>query len=332
MLLTCLIAKGELMGSCNNKIKIGVSSCLLGEKVRWNGDHKKDRYVRDILGSYFNYVPVCPEVDAGMGVPRETVALYGTLENQKMIAKKSETDWTDKMNLYTKDRILKFSKENLSGYIFKSKSPTCGIGKVPIYSEFGSNNVKYGHGMFARSFLKAFPMIPVEDEERLHDPKIRENFIVRVFCSHRLQLLMKKSFSVSSLVGFHTRHKFLILSHSRKKYDEMGQLVANAKKIKREELKARYSKLFAEALTCIATRKKNADVLLHMMEFLKQMLAKEEKMNILSCIEDYRKEIVPLVAPVTLICHQVKKYRIEYLLEQVYLNPHPKELMLRNHV
>ncbi len=316
----------------NTKIKIGVSSCLLGEEVRWNGGHKKDRYVQGVLDKYFDYVPICPEVDVGMGAPREAVALFGTLENHKMISKKSQADWTMKMKQYANNKIFKLSKEDICGYIFKSKSPTCGIGKVPVYSEFGSNKVKHGIGMFARSFLEAFPMIPVEDEGRLHDPRIRENFIVRVFCFYRLQLLMKKYFSIGSLMKFHTRHKFLILSHSRKKYDEMGQLVARAKTIKKEELKFNYSKLFSEALTYISTPKKNTDVLLHIMGHLKQKLDKEEKMIILSVIEDYRKEIVPLVVPVTLVCHQIKKYKIKYLLDQVYLNPHPKELMLRNHV
>ena len=314
------------------KIKIGISSCLLGEEVRWDGDHKHDQYVRDVLGSYFDYVSICPEVDLGMGVPRETVALYGTLENPKMITKRSKTDWTKKMNHYTKDRIHELTKENLCGYVFKSKSPSCGIGKVPIYSEFGSSRMRHGSGMFASSFVKVFPLVPVEDEGRLHDPVIRENFIVRVFCLHRLQLLVRKSFSIGSLVRFHTRHKFLILSHSRKKYDDMGELVANAKKIKTAELKTRYSKLFMAALTYKSTPKKNTDVLLHMTGFLKKILTREEKKNILSVIEDYRNELLPLVVPVTLIYHQVKKHNIEYLLDQVYLNPHPKELMLRNHV
>ena len=245
------------------KIKIGMSSCLLGEEVRWDGDHKHDQYVRDVLGSYFDYVSICPEVDVGMGVPRETVALYGTLENPKMITKRSKTDWTKKMNHYTKDRIHELTKENLCGYVFKSKSPSCGIGKVPIYSEFGSSRMRHGSGMFASSFVKVFPLVPVEDEGRLHDPVIRENFIVRIFCFHRLQLLVRKSFSIGSLVRFHTRHKFLILSHSRKKYDDMGELVANAKKIKTAELKTRYSKLFMAALTYKSTPKKNTDVLLH---------------------------------------------------------------------
>ncbi len=314
------------------KIKIGMSSCLLGEEVRWDGDHKYDQYVRDVLGSYFDYVSICPEVDVGMGVPRETVALYGTLENPKMITKRSKTDWTKKMNHYTKDRIHELTKENLCGYVFKSKSPSCGIGKVPIYSEFGSSRMRHGSGMFASSFVKVFPLVPVEDEGRLHDPVIRENFIVRIFCFHRLQLLVRKSFSIGSLVRFHTRHKFLILSHSRKKYDDMGELVANAKKIKTAELKTRYSKLFMAALTYKSTPKKNTDVLLHMTGFLKKILTREEKKNILSVIEDYRNELLPLVVPVTLIYHQVKKHNIEYLLDQVYLNPHPKELMLRNHV
>ena len=314
------------------KIKIGMSSCLLGEKVRWDADHKHDQYVRDVLGSYFDYVSICPEVDVGMGVPRETVALYGTLENPKMITKRSKTDWTKKMNHYTKDRIHELTKEKLCGYVFKSKSPSCGIGKVPIYSEFGSSRMGHGSGVFASSFVKVFPLVPVEDEGRLHDPVIRENFIVRIFCFHRLQLLVRKSFSIGSLVRFHTRHKFLILSHSRKKYYDMGELVANAKKIKTAELKTRYSKLFMAALTYKSTPKKNTDVLLHMTGFLKKILTREEKKNILSVIEDYRNELLPLVVPVTLIYHQVKKHNIEYLLDQVYLNPHPKELMLRNHV
>ena len=320
------------MGLLEDKIKIGVSSCLFGEKVRWNGDHKHDQYVRDVLGSCFDCVSICPEVDAGMSVPRETVALYGTLEKQKMITKESRTDWTKKMTRFKKDRIRELRKENICGYVFKSDSPSCGIGKVPIYSEFSSSRVRHGSGMFASSFIKAFPLVPVEDEGRLHDQATRENFIVRIFCFHRLQFLVKKSFSINSLVRFHARHKFLILSHNRKKYDDMEQLVASAKKIKKAEVYSRYSKLFMEALSYKSTLKKNMDVLLQITGLLKQILTKEEKKDILSVIEDYRNELLPLVVPVTLIYHQVKKHNIEYLLDQVYLNPHLKELMLRNHV
>ena len=331
-LLNHLIKLRGKLNLMEDKIKIGVSSCLLGEEVRWNGGHKKDRYVQGVLDNYFDYVPTCPEVDVGMGTPRETVALYGVLEEHKMISKKSQTDWTEKMNTYMKGRISTLGKSDLCGYIFKSKSPSCGIGRVPIYSKFGSNKVRHGPGMFASAFMKTLPLIPVEDEGRLHDPVIRENFIVRVFCFNRLQTLLKERFTMGALVSFHTKHKFLILSHSKKQYDAMGKLVATGKSLNRGELKSRYSSLFMEALAYKSTPKKNTDVLMHMMGFFKKILSRGEKEDILHTIEDYRKGLLPLVVPVTLIRHQVKKYNIEYLLDQVYLNPHQKELMLRNHV
>ena len=315
-----------------DKIKIGVSSCLIGEKVRWNGDHKQDRYVREILSKYFEYIPVCPEVEVGMGVPRETVALYGDPEKPSMISKKTQTDWTKPMGKYIKSRINTLSADDLCGYIFKSKSPSCGMSRVPLYSEFGSHKVKHGPGMFANAFINSFPLVPTEDEGRLNDPRIRENFIVRVFSFKRFNLLLNQKFSLGKWVKFHTQHKFLLLAHSRKHYDDLGELVAHSKTIKPSELKKKYGELFMEALTSKSTPKKNTDVLLHMMGFLKKLLTKIEKEDILSTIEDYRSEILPLIVPVTLIRHQVKKHNIEYLHDQVFLNPHPKELMLLNHV
>ena len=315
-----------------DKIKIGVSSCLVGEKVRWNGDHKQDRYVREVLSKYFEYIPVCPEVEVGMGVPRETVALYGNPEKPSMISKKTQTDWTKPMEKYIKSRIKTLSADDLCGYIFKSKSPSCGMSRVPLYSEFGSHKVKHGPGMFANAFINSFPLVPTEDEGRLNDPRIRENFIVRVFSFKRFNLLLNEKFSLGQWVKFHTQHKFLLLAHSRKHYDDLGELVAHSKTIKPSELKKKYGELFMEALTSKSTPKKNTDVLLHMMGFLKKLLTKIEKEDILSTIEDYRSEILPLIVPVTLIRHQVKKHNIEYLHDQLYLNPHPKELMLLNHV
>ena len=178
------------------------------------------------------------------------------LENSKMISKKSKTDWTAKMNTYMKGRISTLGENDLCGYIFKSKSPSCGIGRVPIYSKFGSNKVRHGPGMFASSFIKTLPLIPIEDEGRLHDPVIRENFIVRVFCFNRLQTLLKERFTMGALVSFHTKHKFLILSHSKKQYDAMGKLVATGKSLNLDELKSRYGSLFMEALTYKSTPKK----------------------------------------------------------------------------
>jgi len=315
----------------SNKIKIGVSSCLIGEKVRWNGDHKQNHFVREVLAKYFEYVSVCPEMEVGMGVPRETVALYGNLEKSRMISKKTQTDWTRPMKNYIKDRLKSLTHDDICGYIFKSKSPSCGLGRIPVYSEFGSNKVRHGSGMFAAAFTKAFPIVPTEDEGRLNDPRIRENFIVKVFSFYRLQDLFKQKFSLGSLVKFHTQQKFLLLAHSRKHYDNLGQLVAKPKSMGIEILKIKYGEIFMKALTFKATPKKNTDVLLHMMGFLKKILSKEEKKDILSVIEDYRKQLLPLIVPITLIRHHVNKHKIKYLMGQAYLNPHPKELMLRNH-
>jgi uncharacterized protein YbgA (DUF1722 family)/uncharacterized protein YbbK (DUF523 family) len=317
----------------NQKIKIGVSSCLVGEKVRWNGDHKQDSYVKGTLSKYFEYVSICPEVEVGMGTPRETVDLYGTLKKPKMISKKTQTDWTSKMNRYIEDRVAKLANDDLCGYIFKSKSPSCGLGKIPVYDEYDKNKARHGAGMFAGAFIKTNPFVPVEDEGRLHDPKIRENFIVRIFCFSRLKIeLLNKKAKPGTLVKFHTQHKFLLLSHSRKHYQTLGKIVAEVKSNPWKTVLSTYIFTFMEALTLKSTPKKNTDVLLHMMGFLKKILTKGEKEGIFSAIEDYRNELLPLIVPVTLIRYQVKKHNIEYLLDQVYLNPHPKELMLRNHV
>ncbi len=315
------------------KIKIGVSSCLLGEKVRWNGDHKQDRYVRDVLGNYFEYVSVCPEMEVGMGVPRETVALYGSLQSPRMISKNKRVDWTQKMNRFNKERINQLASEDLSGFIFKSKSPSCGLGRVPVYSEDEPGKARHGDGMFASSFMKAFPLIPVEDEGRLHDPRIKENFIVKVFSFSRLKnALLSKNTKPGNLVKFHTQHKFLILSHSRKHYQILGKLVAEVKGKPWNRVLASYIYTFMEAFSYKSTNKKNTDVLVHMMGFFKKILSSEDKKDILDAIEDYRNELVPLIVPVTLVRHYVRKYDVTYLQDQVYLNPHPKELMLRNHV
>ena len=317
----------------NNKIKIGVSSCLIGEKVRWNGDHKQDRYVKDTLAKFFEYVSVCPEVEVGMGTPRETVALHGTLENPQMLGKKTRTNWTGRMKRYSKDRIKDLSKDDLCGFIFKSKSPSCGLGRIPVYDELDKNKTRPGNGLFANAFIKANPFVPTEDEGRLRDPKIRENFIVRVFCYSRLKTeLINKKTKPGTLVKFHTQHKFLLLSHSRAHYQTLGKIVAEVKNNQWDKVLSSYVFSFMEALTLKSTPKKNTDVLLHMMGFLKKILTKSEKEDILTAIEDYRNELLPLIVPVTLVRHQVKKHNIEYLLNQVYLNPHPKELMLRNHV
>lgn len=313
------------------RIKVGVSSCLLGEPVRWNGDHKRDRWLTDVLSAFFEWVPTCPEVDVGMGTPRETVRLEGDPENPRLVGTKSGDDWSAAMRRYTKNRVDALDRMGLCGYIFKAKSPSCGVGKIKVYGE-GATVHHNGRGLFAGAFLQKCPRVPVEEEGRLRDAKIRENFIVRVFAYHRLQELLSGNFSRERLIAFHTAHKYLLLAHSRKHYTALGRLVAEAKHRSPSELKTEYADGFMQALVVKSTIKKNTDVLFHMLGFFKKQLPEAEKRDIIETIEDYRRGLVPLVVPVTLLRHHVRARKVEYLENQVYLNPHPKELMIRNHV
>lgn len=312
-------------------IKLGVSRCLLGEKVRYDGGHKLDRFITETLGKYAEYVPVCPEVECGFPVPRDSFRLVGRPDSPRLISVKTKKDYTETMLRWAKKRLAGLEKEGLCGFIFKKGSPSSGMERVKVYSEKGIPS-KSGSGIFARAFMEHFPLVPVEEEGRLSDPKLRENFIERIFVFKRWreQLLEKKS--RGNLVAFHTRHKLLILSHSEKLYREMGKLVAGAKKHSPAKLYETYQTLLMEALSLKTTVKKNVNVLLHLMGYFKKELGPDEKKELLEIIENFRKEYVPLIVPVTLINHFVRKYDQPYLKEQFYLNPHPIELKLRNHV
>jgi uncharacterized protein YbgA (DUF1722 family)/uncharacterized protein YbbK (DUF523 family) len=312
-------------------IKIGVSSCLLGEKVRWDGEHKQDLFVKNLLGQFFEWVPTCPEVEIGMGIPRESVRLTGNHESPHLVGNTTRTDWTRRMNRYSKKRSAELAKLNLCGYIFKSRSPSCGIARIKVYGDNGNATSK-GRGLFANAFMQKYPLVPVEDEDRLHDARIRENFITRVFAYHRLAQLVNDRMSRKMLVDFHTKHKFLLLAHSRKHCDSLGKLVANAKQDSYSKLKRRYAEAFMQTLSIKTTAKKNANVMYHMLGFFKKLLPEVEKQELIEVIEDYRKGWVPLIAPVTLIRHHVRIYQVTCLADQIFLNPHPKELMLRNSV
>jgi uncharacterized protein YbgA (DUF1722 family)/uncharacterized protein YbbK (DUF523 family) len=312
-------------------IKLGVSRCLLGEKVRYDGGHKHDRFITDTLGQYVKYVPVCPEVECGFPVPREPFRLVGKANSPRLVTINTKTDHTDKMLKWAKKRLAELEKEGLSGFIFKKGSPSSGMERVKVYTEKGASS-KSGSGIFARAFMEHFPLVPVEEEGRLSDPKLRENFIERIFVFKRWRELLSEKKSRGNLVAFHTKHKLLILSHSEKLYREMGKLVASAKKYSPGKLYETYQTLLMEALSLKTTVKKNVNVLLHLMGYFKKELSPDEKKELLEIIENFRKEYVPLIVPVTLINHFVRKYNQPYLKEQFYLNPHPIELKLRNHV
>lgn len=313
------------------KIKLGVSSCLLGENVRYDGGHKLDRFLQDTLGEYVEYVPVCPEAECGLGVPREAMHLEGDPASPRLITTRTRQDMTRRMMTWAHKRVAQLEKEALCGFIFKSDSPSSGRERIKVYNEKGMP-VKKGVGIFARIFMEHFPLLPVEDDGRLHDLNLRENFIERIFSLRRWRDILGKKESKGSLVDFHTRHKLLILAHSPKHYQIMGKLVAGQKSIPLQDLYEQYQTLLLESLELKTTPKKNANVLQHMMGYFRQQLSVDEKKELLEVIEDYREGYIPLIVPVTLISHYVRKYDQPYLREQVYLNPPPLELQLRNHV
>jgi uncharacterized protein YbgA (DUF1722 family)/uncharacterized protein YbbK (DUF523 family) len=313
-----------------NRIKIGISQCLLGENVRWNGGHARSRFITDTLSHYVDFVPVCPEVEAGFPIPRETFRLIGDPENPRLITTRSKVDHTDKMVQWASQRVEKLESENLCGFIFKKDSPNSGLLRVKVYNEKGMP-VKKGVGLFARAFTERFPRIPVEEEGRLNDPNLRENFIEQIFTLKRWRETLEMKKSVGKLVDFHTRHKLLILSHSQTHYRALGKLVAQGKSLPLETLYDHYELQLLESLNLKATVKKNVNVLLHLLGYFKKELTADEKQEVLEIIDRYRDGFVPLIVPITLINHFVRKYQQPYLLQQVYLNPHPLELKLRNH-
>lgn len=312
-------------------IKIGVSTCLLGEKVRFDGGHKHDRYITGTLGRFFTFVPVCPETECGLGIPREAMRLVGDVNKPRLITNKSDVDHTDKMLAWATKRLRALEKEDLCGFVFKKDSPSSGLHRVKVYNDKGQP-VKKGRGFFAAAFTKRFPLIPVEEECRLNDPALRENFIERVFAMKRWRETQERSRTMGNLVDFHTREKLLIMAHSPERYREMGRLVATGKQFKTADLYKRYEALLFKALDLKGTVGKHTNVLMHILGYFKKKLSTDEKKEVLELIQNYRSGHLPLIVPVTLMNHFVRKYRQPYLSTQTYLNPHPIELQLRNHV
>ena len=313
------------------RIKIGISSCLLGNPVRYDGGHKLDHFLRDTLGQYVDYVPVCPEVECGMSIPREAMRLEGKPDAPRLMTRSTRIDKTDMMMIWAKKRVAQLEEEDLCGFIFKSDSPSSGMERVKVYDDKGMP-AKTGVGIFARVFMEKFPLLPVEEEGRLHDAAIRENFIERIFALRRWREIRSLKSGRGALVDFHTRHKLLLLSHSTKLYQAMGKLVAQQKNMAVQELRLQYESWLMEALKLKTTPKKNVNVLQHMMGYFREQLSADEKKELLEIIDHYQKGLLPLIVPVTLIGHYVRKYDQPYLKQQVYLNPHPLELQLRNHV
>lgn len=325
------MANNQQLKHSRSPIKVGLSSCLIGKKVRFDGGHKQDRFVTDLLDQFFSFKLVCPEVEVGMGVPRESVRLAGEPEAPRMLGTRTATDWTARMNRYAEARVKKNDIADLSGFILKSRSPSCGMERVKLFAKPNSVARK-GVGLFARVLLTQYPDLPVEEEGRLNDPALRENFIERVFAYHRLQTLFSQPFKRGAMVRFHEQHKYQLMAHSPQHYRSLGQLVARIKSVRPSAFRVEYQSGFMAALKTKATVKKNVNVLQHIAGYLKRDISSFEKADIQRAIDDYHQQLVPLIVPITLLGHFINRHAVEYIQNQTYLNPHPKELMLRNHV
>jgi len=323
--------------------RVGVSACLLGERVRYDAGHKRDLFLTDVLGRHVEWVEVCPEVEAGFGTPRESMRLVLAggegrrrgepvkPEKLALVLTKTGTDVTGRLQRYAARKAKFLTTQRLSGFVLKKDSPSCGMERVKVYASDAMPE-RAGRGLFAAALIDALPNLPVEEEGRLSDPRLRENFIERVFAYQRLRELFDKRWTPGDLVRFHSAHKLTLMAHSPAAYRSLGQLVAGAGGAPRANLEREYESGFMSALRIVATPLRHANVLQHMLGYLKTALDSDQKAEMLGLIDEHRQERVPLIVPLTLMRHHVRRHRVAYLEGQTYLQPHPRELSLRNHV
>jgi len=311
-------------------IRVGISSCLLGAAVRFDGGHKHDRYLTGLLGDHFEWVAVCPEVEAGLGTPREAMRLEREPDGVHLRAIRSRDDHTHTLKRLVSARVRELERADLCGYVLKSKSPSCGMERVRVY---GPGSIqRNGRGLFAQALSERLPNLPVEEEGRLNDARLRENWIERVFAYRRLRLLFAAKPGRGRLVAFHTAHKMQLLAHSPSLYRSLGRLIAAAKDTPLRELRERYCCEFMEALSKPATPRRHQNVLQHALGQLRGVVDAATSQQLHDLMEEYGAGLVPLVVPITLLRHHVERLEIDSLAGQTYLDPHPRELMLRNHV
>lgn len=313
-------------------IRLGISACLLGENVRYDGGNKLDGFLAHTLGQYVEWVPVCPEVEIGLPVPRESLRLIGDPEDPLLVAPQSGQEYTGRMKEWARERLEQLARLPLHGFVFKKDSPSSGLFRVKVYDQNGVPS-RVGTGIFPKEVIKRFPLLPLEEEGHLHDMHLRENFIDRVFAYYRWTCLLEENPTPAALIAFHTAHKLTLMAHSPSHYQEMGRLVAQAGALPWQDLADQYSRLLMDGLQVMTSPGKHANVLQHVMGFLKDKLTPQDKAELLALIADYTAGLTPLIVPLTLPQHHLKRHPVpEWLNQQVYLHPHPKELMLHNHV
>lgn len=319
------------MDASVEKPKIVVSACLLGENVRFNGGHSRSRYVTDVLDRYFEWVPVCPEVGMGMSIPREPIRLVGDETAPRLLGTDTGTDYTEDMSRFAEGWLTALPDREVHGFIMMKKSPSCGMARIPVYNEKGGR-VAQRDGLFTAAVRAGLPSIPLEEEGRLNDNGLRENFIERVFAYKRWCDLVDSGLSSADLVTFQATHKIQLMSHCPHIAKELGRIVGEAGDHDAATLRARYEPLFMKCLSKLATSKTHANALYHMMGFLKEHLDAADKEEAVRLIEGYRTGQSPLSVPMTLLKHFLRKYPHPWAAAQIYLEPYPEALLLRHHI
>ncbi len=311
-----------------SSIKVGISSCVMGQRVRFDSGHKISNFVTKELDGYFSFVPVCPEVGVGMTVPRPTIRLVSNEERIALVETKNpENDHTDKMLTYSENKVNELQREQLCGYIVCAKSPTCGMERVKVYSK--NNAAKEGIGLYTKTLMENMPWLPVEEDGRLNDPVLKENFITRVYCLNDFYESMGGEPTRGKIIEFHSRYKLTLMAHHPESYKSLGRLVADIASYDMDTFHSLYRLGLMKALQNRASRKNNTNVLMHLQGYFKRSLNTEEKAELASVISDYRTGLLPLLAPLTLIKHYLNAYPDEYLQKQKYIDPHPQEMRLR---
>jgi uncharacterized protein YbgA (DUF1722 family)/uncharacterized protein YbbK (DUF523 family) len=314
----------------DSRIRIGISSCLLGAKVRFDGGHKKDEFLTNHFGRYVEWVAVCPEFEIGLGVPRESLRLVANGKSVHLVAPRSGLDHTELMARWTKDRAQRLADEGLCGYVLKRSSPSCGLERVKVYGDAGLLN-REGRGIFSAGLVDRFPNLPVEEEGRLNNPRLRENFVSQVFSYKRWMDLQREGMTRARIMRFHARHKFLLMAHDQAGMRRLGNLIGQAGlSVSAKQLGSDYFDSFCQVMRRTPTRRNHANVLQHLAGYFSQQLSSDDRAEVSEVIDRYRRDQVPLIVPITLIRHYVRKLNVEYLKDQVYLDPHPDELKLLN--
>ncbi len=310
-------------------IVVGISSCLLGDEVRYNGGHKRDNYIDGTLGRYFKFRPYCPEVEIGLGIPRKPIRLIRRGGDIACVDIDDPTiDHTDALRDCA-DAQQDWHAE-LCGYILKRASPSCGMERVKVYDK--GQPKPDGAGIYAARMMANFPEIPVEEEGRLGDPVLRENFIQRVYVMHRWKRLLADGLTVGGLVDFHARHKLILMSHCQKTYRELGPLVAGARKDNIDEVARDYIAALMPALKVRATRGNHVNVMQHIQGYLKEQLDSEDKAELTESIERYHRGELPLIVPITLLNHHFRRHPDPYIQRSWYMQPYPAEMSLQNRI